>query len=72
MAAAPAVSPPVCPLPNTAPINDLRGVTRWMQDPEREAKVNIFPLLPAATVGSLGAAKDFTALKRSRRRLRSR
>lgn len=53
----------VCPMPNTSPINDSPAITRWMQDPERGAHVNVFPIA-AATVGSLGEQlTDFVALK---------
>jgi dihydroorotase len=55
----------VCPMPNTSPINDSAAITRWMQDPERGASVNVFPIA-AATVGSLGQQlTDFAALKRA-------
>lgn len=65
MAAAAGGFTSVCPMPNTAPINDAPAITRWMQDPERKAKVNVFPIA-AATVGSQGARlTDFTALKRA-------
>src|SRR5579863_1921063 len=53
----------VCPMPNTSPINDSPAITRWMQDPERGAHVNVFPIA-AATIGSLGEQlTDFVALK---------
>lgn len=53
----------VCPMPNTSPINDSPAITRWMQDPERGAHVNVFPIA-AATLGSLGQQlTDFGALK---------
>jgi dihydroorotase len=52
----------VCAMPNTAPVNDLPAVTRWMQEPERGAVVNVFPIA-AATVGSAGEKlTDFRAL----------
>lgn len=55
----------VCPMPNTSPINDSPAITRWMQDPERGAQVNVFPIA-AATVGSLGQQlTDFAALQRA-------
>ena len=55
----------VCPMPNTSPINDSPAITRWMQDPERGAHVNVFPIA-AATMGSLGLElTDFAALKRA-------
>src|SRR5947208_11032056 len=43
----------VCPMPNTSPVNDTPAITRWMQDPERKAHVNVFPIA-AATIGSRG------------------
>ena len=43
----------VCCMPNTRPINDSPALTRWMQDEERGAVVNVFPIA-AATLGSLG------------------
>ncbi len=52
----------LCAMPNTSPINDLPAVTRWMQEPERGAVVNVFPVA-AATVASLGERlTDFFAL----------
>jgi len=52
----------VCAMPNTSPINDLPAITRWMQEPERGAIVNVFPVA-AATVGSKGEQlTDFYAL----------
>jgi dihydroorotase len=63
MAAAAGGFTSVCPMPNTSPINDSPAITRWMQDPERGAHVNVFPIA-AATLGSLGEQlTDFTALK---------
>src|SRR5436305_14357349 len=43
----------VCPMPNTAPINDSDEITRWMQKPERRAMVRVRPIA-AATMGSAG------------------
>jgi len=52
----------VCAMPNTAPVNDNAALTRWMQDPERRAVVNVFPIA-ALTLGSRGEAlTDFSAL----------
>jgi dihydroorotase len=52
-------------MPNTVPVNDSAAVTRWMQDPERGACVNVFPIA-AATVGSQGQQlTDYAALKRA-------
>lgn len=53
----------VCAMPNTAPVNDSMEITRWMQEPQRGAVVNVFPI-PAATVGSLGEKlTDFRGLR---------
>ena len=53
----------VCAMPNTRPINDSPAVTRWMQDEERGAIVNVFPIA-AATLGSLGEKLgDYRELK---------
>lgn len=53
----------VCTMPNTAPVNDSPQITRWMQEPERGAVVNVFPIA-AATAGSIGLdLTDFAALK---------
>jgi dihydroorotase len=55
----------VCPMPNTAPVNDSPEITLWMQAPERGAAVNVFPVA-AATLGSLGEKlTKFAALKRA-------
>lgn len=55
----------VCPMPNTSPVNDSPEITRWMQEPERGALVNVFPIA-AATVGSMGEkVTDFAALKQA-------
>jgi dihydroorotase len=53
----------VCAMPNTSPVNDSVEITRWMQAPEREAVVRLFPIA-AATLGSLGERlTDFAALQ---------
>ena len=53
----------VCAMPNTVPVNDSPAITRWMQDPERHALVNVFPVA-AATVGSQGQRlTDYAALQ---------
>jgi dihydroorotase len=55
----------VCAMPNTQPVNDSIEITRWMQQPERNAVVNVFPIA-AATKGSLGRdLTDFAALHRA-------
>ncbi len=45
----------VCAMPNTAPVNDSPEITRWMQSPDRDAAVRVFPIA-AATRGSMGEA----------------
>ncbi len=53
----------VCAMPNTLPVNDSPEITRWMQSPERDAVVRVFPIA-AATRGSLGEAlTEYGALK---------
>ena len=55
----------VCAMPNTSPVNDSVEITRWMQAPEREAVVRLFPIA-AATIGSQGEKlTDFAALKKA-------
>jgi dihydroorotase len=55
----------VCAMPNTRPINDSPAVTRWMQDEERGALVNVFPIA-AATLGSMGEKlSDYRKLKQA-------
>ncbi len=43
----------VCAMPNTLPVNDSPETTRWMQSPERGAKIRVFPIA-AATRSSMG------------------
>ena len=53
----------VAAMPNTTPVNDSAEITRWMQAPERNAQVRVFPIA-AATRGSKGEAlSDYAALK---------
>src|SRR5271157_1152189 len=55
----------VAAMPNTSPVNDSPEITRWMQDPERNALVRLFPIA-AATVGSQGEKlTDFAALMKA-------
>jgi dihydroorotase len=50
-------------MPNTTPVNDSPEATRWMQAPERNAAIRVFPIA-AATRGSKGEAiNDYAALK---------
>jgi len=53
----------VCAMPNTIPVNDSPEITRWMQAPERNAAIRVFPIA-AATRGSMGdALTEYGALK---------
>src|ERR1700722_3464768 len=55
--------PAVAAMPNTTPVNDSAEITRWMQSPERNAQVRVFPIA-AATRGSKGEnINDYAALK---------
>jgi len=53
----------VAAMPNTSPVNDSPEITRWMLQPERGARIRVFPIA-AATRGSKGEnLNDFAALK---------
>jgi dihydroorotase len=53
----------VCAMPNTSPVNDSVEITRWMQAPERDAAVHVFPIA-AATRGRMGEAlTEYSELK---------
>src|SRR5271163_3338555 len=55
----------VCIMPNTAPVVDNAEWVAWIQQPERAAVVNVFPIA-AATHASKGAVlTDFGALQRA-------
>jgi dihydroorotase len=55
----------VCAMPNTNPVNDSAKITSWMQESERGAIVNVFPIA-AATKASLGQdLTDFRELRRA-------
>jgi len=55
----------VCCMPNTAPVVDSPEWVTWIQQPERAAVVNVFPVA-AATHASKGAVlTDFGALQRA-------
>jgi dihydroorotase len=55
----------VCCMPNTSPIVDSPEWVAWIQQPERGAVVNVFPIA-AATHASKGAVlTDFGALQRA-------
>ncbi len=54
----------VCTMPNTAPVVDNAELVAWLQNPERGAVVNVFPIA-AATLSSRGTTlTDFAALQR--------
>jgi dihydroorotase len=55
----------VCCMPNTSPVVDSPEWVAWLQQPERCAVVNVFPIA-AATQGSRGAVlTDFRGLQRA-------
>src|SRR6202158_347825 len=55
----------VCCMPNTSPVVDSPEWVAWLQQPERAAMVNVFPIA-AATHASKGAVlTDFGALQRA-------
>lgn len=55
----------VCAMPNTTPPNDSVEITRWIQQPERGALVNVF-VISAATAGQAGERlTDFKVLRAS-------
>ena len=55
----------VCCMPNTSPVVDSPEWVTWIQQPQRGAVVNVFPIA-AATLASKGAVlTDFRALQRA-------
>src|SRR5258708_20525402 len=66
MAAAAGGFTSVCAMPNTNPINDTPAITRWMQDPEREARVNVFPIAAATQPSQAEQLTNFVRLPRPR------
>jgi dihydroorotase len=52
----------VCTMPNTSPINDLPAITRWLQEPERGALVNVFPVAAASVASQGERLTDYYAL----------
>ncbi len=65
MAAAAGGFTSVCAMPNTNPINDTPAITRWMQDPEREAHVNVFPIAAATQASKGEQLTNFVRLQRA-------
>jgi dihydroorotase len=55
----------VCPMPNTAPVNDSVEITAWMQEAARGAVVNLFPIAAATLGGNGEQIADFYALQRA-------
>lgn len=55
----------VCAMPNTSPVNDSIEVTRWMQQPERNAVVNVFPIAAATKASEGKELTDFAGLHRA-------
>ncbi len=55
----------VCCMPNTNPVNDLPAITRWMQQPERGAVVNVFPIAAVTQASAGEKLTDFVALRQA-------
>jgi dihydroorotase len=53
----------VCAMPNTSPVNDNADLTDWMQAPQRDAKVNVFPVAAATNASQGRALTDFRSLR---------
>ena len=53
----------VAAMPNTAPVNDSPETTRWMQAPERNASIRVFPIAAATRASKGEAINDYAALK---------
>src|SRR5258708_34761688 len=53
----------VAAMPNTTPVNDSPETTRWMQSPERNAQVRVFPIAAATRGSKADALNDYAALK---------
>ncbi len=57
----------VAAMPNTTPVNDSPETTRWMQAPERNASIRVFPIA-AATRGVEGRSDQRLRRAQIRRR----
>ena len=55
----------VCAMPNTSPVNDSPEITAWMQEPARNAVVNVFPIAAATRKSQGDELTDFAALQRA-------
>jgi dihydroorotase len=53
----------VAAMPNTVPTNDSPEITRWMQAPERNAAIRVFPIGAATRALKGEVLNDFAALK---------
>ncbi len=53
----------ICAMPNTTPVNDSPEITRWMQSPDRGARVRVFPIAAATRASKGEALNDYAALK---------
>jgi dihydroorotase len=53
----------VAAMPNTTPTNDNAEITRWMQAPERNASVRVFPIGAATRAIKGEVLNDYAALK---------
>lgn len=55
----------VCCMPNTLPVVDSEEWVRWLQQPERGAVVNVFPIAAATRESKGEMLTDFRALQRA-------
>ena len=55
----------VCCMPNTSPVVDSEEWVRWLQQPERGAVVNVFPIAAATRESKGESLSDFRALQRA-------
>jgi dihydroorotase len=55
----------VCCMPNTSPVVDTPEWVAWIQQPERGATVNVFPIAAATRASKGDALTDFRALQRA-------
>jgi dihydroorotase len=55
----------VCCMPNTSPVVDSEEWVRWLQQPERGAVVNVFPIAAATRESKGESLTDFRGLQRA-------
>ena len=53
----------VCCMPNTSPVVDSEDWVRWLQQPERDAVVNVFPIAAATRESKGESLTDFRSLQ---------